>query len=269
MHRSASPARLARWRAGMTAVSRSSLALVTGLVLLAAWWLACAASMFPTGTVPTPVEVASAFAVQARAGRLLEDIIASLYRVAWGFATAVAAAIPLGLVVGRSATVRAALLPWINFFRSLSPIAWIPFAIVWFGIGDPPAIFLIVLATFFQIALATAAASGAVPKVYYRVAEELGLGATAVLFRVTLPAILPQLVTALRVAIGVAWMVVVAAEMIAVRSGLGFLIVDARNGLRMDLVVCGMITVGVIGIVLDLLFARLARIGSVRWGFER
>jgi NitT/TauT family transport system permease protein len=76
-------------------------------------------------------------------------------------------------------------------------------------------------------------------------------------------------VTALRIAIGVAWMVVVAAEMIAVRSGLGFLIVDARNGLRMDLVVCGMITVGLIGIVLDLVFARLARIASVRWGFER
>jgi NitT/TauT family transport system permease protein len=108
-----------------------------------------------------------------------------------------------------------------------------------------------------------------VPKIYYRVAEDLGLAGTQVLYRVTLPAILPQLVIALRVAIGVAWMVVVAAEMIAVRSGLGFLIVDARNGLRMDLVVCGMITVGVLGIILDALFARLTRIPSVRWGFDR
>ena len=80
---------------------------------------------------------------------------------------------------------------------------------------------------------------------------------------------MPQLVTALRVAIGVAWMVVVAAEMIAVRSGLGFLIVDARNGLRMDLVVCGMITIGAIGIGLDILFSRLTKIPSVRWGFDR
>jgi len=108
-----------------------------------------------------------------------------------------------------------------------------------------------------------------VPKVYYRVADDIGLRGMQVLTHVTLPAIMPQLMIALRVAIGVAWVVVVAAEMIAVRSGLGFLIVDARNGLRMDLVVCGMNTIGVIGIGLDLAFSRLARIPSLRWGFEQ
>ena len=158
---------------------------------------------------------------------------------------------PLGLVVGRHARARAALLPWINFFRSLSPIAWIPFAIIWFGVGDPPAIFIIFIATFFQIALATAAAAAACRRSTTASPRISACAGAQVLFRVTLPAILPQLVIALRVAIGVAWMVVVAAEMIAVRSGLGFLIVDARNGLRMDLVVCGMITIGAIGIVLD------------------
>lgn len=269
MHRSISPPLFTRWRVGMPALCRGYLPFATGLVLLTAWWLASAAGMFPRGTVPSPDQVADAFVVEIRTGRLFEDVAASLYRVAWGFGIAVIAAVPLGLVVGRSVMARAALLPWINFFRSLSPIAWIPFAIVWFGIEDPPAIFLIFLATFFQLALATAAAAAAVPSVFYRVARELGLGVAAGLFRVTLPAILPQLVIALRVAIGVAWMVVVAAEMIAVRSGLGFLIVDARNGLRMDLVVCGMITVGLIGIALDLVFSRLARIDSVRWGFER
>jgi NitT/TauT family transport system permease protein len=258
-----------RGRAGAMPLLRLGLPVAIGLALLASWWLACAAEMFPAGTVPRPTDVLRAFVEQARTGRLLEDVIASLFRVAWGFTTAVVTAIPLGLVVGRSLVTRAALLPWINFFRNLSPIAWIPFAIVWFGIGDPPAIFLIFLTTFFQIALATTAAAGSVPRVYYRVAHELDLGRGAVLFQVTFPAILPQLITALRVAIGVAWMVVVAAEMIAVRSGLGFLIVDARNGLRMDLVVCGMIAVGAIGIALDVVFARLARIDSVRWGFER
>lgn len=245
------------------------LPLLCGGILLAAWWGASAAGMFPTGTVPSPPEVGHAFVGEIKNGRLLDDVIASLYRVAWGFVSAVVAAVPLGLVIGRHATTKAALMPWINFFRSLSPIAWIPFAVIWFGIGDPPAIFIIFLATFFQVVLATAAAAASVPKVYYRVAEELGLRGHHILFQITLPAILPQLVTALRVAIGVAWMVVVAAEMIAVRSGLGFLIVDARNGLRMDLVVCGMIAVGVLGIVLDALFSRLARIPSVRWGFDR
>lgn len=245
------------------------LPVVTGLVLLAIWWIAHAAGAFPTGTVPSPPEVATAFGQEIRSGRLFDDIIASLYRVAWGFTAGVLAAVPLGLVIGRSLQTRAALLPWINFFRSLSPIAWIPFAIIWFGVGDPPAIFILFIAVFFQIALATSAAVATVPKIYYRVAEDMGLSPGEAMFRVTLPAIMPQLVTALRVAIGVAWMVVVAAEMIAVRSGLGFLIIDARNGLRMDLVVAGMITIGVIGIGLDVLFSRLTKIPSVRWGFER
>jgi NitT/TauT family transport system permease protein len=242
---------------------------ITGVAMLAVWWALSAAGAFPTGTVPSPPEVARAFIDEISSGQLARDAIASLYRMAWGFIGAVVLAVPLGLVIGRSALTRASLLPWINFFRSLSPIAWIPFAIVWFGVGDPPAIFIIFLATFFQIVLATAAAAGSVPKIYYRVAADLGMTPRDQLFRVTLPAILPQLVIALRVAIGVGWMVVVAAEMIAVRSGLGFLIVDARNGLRMDLVVCGMITIGAIGIALDTLFARLQLLPSVRWGFER
>jgi len=250
-------------------VRRFVFPVVTGLVMLAIWWGMSAAGMFPPGTVPEPIAVARAFGAELGSGRLLDDTIASLYRVAWGFITAVLGAVPLGLVVGRHAATRGALLPWINFFRSLSPIAWIPFAIIWFGVGDPPAIFIIFLATFFQVVLATAAAAASVPRVYYRVAEELGLQGHHVLFQITLPAILPQLVIALRVAIGVAWMVVVAAEMIAVRSGLGFLIVDARNGLRMDLVVCGMITIGAIGIGLDVVFERLAHVKSLRWGFDR
>ncbi len=257
------------WHDVAQVLPRILLPIVTGLVILAAWWIACLAGLFPIGTVPSPDEVASAFVDEIKSWRLVDDTIASLYRVAWGYVTAVVAAVPLGLVIGRSLRARDALLPWVNFFRNLSPIAWIPFAIVWFGVGDPPAICIIFLATFFQIALATSAAAGSVPKVYYRVAEDMALTDAEVLFTITLPAILPQLVTALRVAIGVAWMVVVAAEMMGVGSGLGFLIIDARNGLRMDLVVCGMITIGAIGIALDLLFARLARIPAVRWGFER
>ena len=243
--------------------------LLTGLALLAIWWIAFEAGAFPIGTVPSPPDSTGAFFDEIMSGRLLGDTIASLYRVAWGFVTAVLAGVPLGLVIGRSKTTREALLPWVNFFRSLSPIAWIPFAIIWFGVGDPPAIFIIFIATFFQIVLATAAAVATVPQVYYRVALDMKLTPVETLLHVTLPAIMPQLVTALRVAIGVAWMVVVAAEMIAVQSGLGFLIIDARNGLRMDLVVCGMITIGAIGIWLDIVFSRLAKIPSVRWGFER
>ena len=245
------------------------LPVVTGAILLAFWHLTTALGVFPPATIPPPVDVVHGFGQELRSGRLLADITASLYRVGVAFTLSVVLAVPLGLVVGRVRWVRAALLPWINFFRSLSPIAWIPFAIIWFGIGDAPAIFIIVLATSFQLVLATAAAAASVPQVYYRVADDLGYSKVAMLTRVTLPAIMPQLSTALRVAIGVAWMVVVAAEMLGVQSGLGYLISDGRSALRMDLVVVGMITIGVIGIALDLLFARIALIPSVRWGFER
>jgi NitT/TauT family transport system permease protein len=245
------------------------LPLVTGAALLLGWWAASAAHVFPPGTVPNPGEVGVALVDELRSMRLLTHTLASLYRVAWGFVAAALTAIGFGLVLSRSVRARTALLPWINFFRSLSPIAWIPFAIVWFGLGDPPAIFIIFLSTFFQVALATTAAASSVPKIYYRVAEDLELSHSEVLFRVTLPAIMPSLITALRVAIGVAWMVVVAAEMIARDSGLGYLILDARSGLRMDLVVVSMVVIGGIGIGLDLLFSRLTKIDSVRWGFER
>jgi NitT/TauT family transport system permease protein len=253
----------------MAAVPRFVLPIFTGLVILAVWWIAYEVGAFPTGTIPSPPQVAVAFGEELESLRVFDDAIASLYRIAWGFITAILAAVPLGLLIGRSRTARDLLMPWVNFFRNMSPIAWIPFAIVWFGIGDPPAIFIIFLATFFQIVLATAAAASTVPKIYYRVAEDMGLTSGEILFRITFPAILPQLVIALRVAIGVAWMVDVAAEMIAVRSGLGFLIWDARNGARMDLMVSGMVVIGAIGMTLDLLFARLQKIPSVRWGFER
>lgn len=240
-----------------------------GLLMLVSWWLMSYFEMFPVGTVPSPEAVGRGFVEEIEAGRLPADVIASLYRVGFGYVGACALAIPLGLVLGRSMVTRSALLPWINFFRTLSPIAWIPFAIIWFGIGDPPAIFIIFEATFFQVVLATSGAAASVPRVYYKVADDLGMSPAEVLFKVTLPAIMPQLLVALRVAIGVAWMVVVAAEMIAVRSGLGFLIIDARNALRMDLVVVGMITIGSIGVGLDVLFASLARHPAVRWGYER
>ena len=245
------------------------LAIVTGLILLGAWALTSALGGFPPATVPPPLDVLRSFGEELASGRLIDDIIASLFRVGVAFTLSVIVAVPLGVVVGRVRLVKSALLPWINFFRSLSPIAWIPFAIIWFGIGDDAAMFIIVLATAFQLVLATAAATAAVPQVYYRVAADLGYSRLEMLTKVTLPAILPQLSTALRVAIGVAWMVVVAAEMLGVGSGLGYLIVDGRNALRMDLVVVGMITIGMIGVGLDLLFSRIATIPSVRWGFHR
>ncbi len=159
--------------------------------------------------------------------------------------------------------------PAINFFRSLSPLAWIPFAILWFGIGDLPAIFLIFMACFFPVVIATVSAVASIPSVYFRVARDYRFSGVELLTQVTLPAIAPQVITSLRVTAGLAWLVVVAAEMIAGRDGLGFAIWDARNGLRMDLLVGGMIVIGVIGMVIDRVLVRLTKIRSIRWGYER
>jgi NitT/TauT family transport system permease protein len=251
--------------------SRGSLLLplAVAAALIGVWQVLSLLKVFPESAFPTPLQVVQGFAEELRRGRLFDDTVASLFRVSAGFLLAVALGIPFGLLIGRSVRARQAFLPAINFFRSLSPLAWIPFAILWFGIGDAPAVFLIFMSAFFPMAMATGAAVANIPLVYFRVARDYGLVGGRALTQVILPAILPQIITALRVTAGLSWLVVVAAEMIAGQDGLGFLIWDARNALRPDLVVVGMAVIGVIGILLDWLLTQLTRLPSVRWSYER
>jgi NitT/TauT family transport system permease protein len=249
--------------------TRRLLPLVVLVLLVALWALLARLHVYPESAFPSPQAVASGFVEEFRAGRLLDDLVASLFRVTTGFALAVALGIPVGLMLGQQARARAALLPTVNFFRNLSPLAWIPFAILWFGIGDKPAIFLIFMASFFPLVLATIAAVAGIPAVFFRVAQNYGYKGAELLTKVTLPAIIPQVITALRITAGLAWVVVVAAEMIAGQDGLGFAIWDSRNGLRVDLLVVNMIIIGLIGVVIDRLLLQLTKIPSIRWGYER
>jgi len=251
------------------ASGKSWAAWVTAAGALATWAVIAWANVFPPSAFPAPWSVMKGFAEEAMSGRLITDLFASLFRVAMGFALAVALGIPAGLLLGARARARSALLPMVNFFRSLSPLAWIPFAILWFGIGDAPAIFLIFMTTFFPMVLTAAAAVANVPSIYLKVGNDHGLGQGETFRKIILPAVAPQLITALRITAGLAWVIVVAAEMIVGRDGLGFAIWDARNGLRMDLLVSGMIVIGAIGTLLDLLLRRLARHPGVRWAYER
>jgi len=245
------------------------LPLGTALLALICWTLVCSLRVFTSAVFPSPAEVLAGFREEASTGRLLADLIASLYRVALGVVLGAMAAIPLGLWLGHHGRARAALMPAVNFFRGLSPLAWIPFAILWFGIGDASVVFLIFMPAFFTLTLATAAAVANIPAVYLRVARDYGITRTALLRLVIFPAALPQIITALRLTAGVAWMVVVAAEMVSGRDGLGFAVWDARNGQRVDLLVCNMIVIGAIGVMLDRLLQRLTGLRSVRWGYER
>jgi NitT/TauT family transport system permease protein len=246
-----------------------ALPLAVLLVAVGAWWALSLLGVFPESAFPSPPSVARGFVEELRTGQLFTDIVASLFRVTAGFSLAVFGGVPAGMWLGRHARARAALLPAVNFFRSLSPLAWIPFAILWFGVGDLPAIFLIFMAVFFPVVLATVAAVANIPSVYFRVARDYHFTGGEMLTKITLPAVAPQVITTLRVTAGLAWLVVVAAEMIAGRDGLGFAVWDARNGLRMDLLVSGMIVIGVIGVLIDRVLLRLTRIPSVRWGYER
>jgi NitT/TauT family transport system permease protein len=245
------------------------LALAGPAALVLVWAAVASLRLFPESLFPHPADVARGLVHETASGRLVNDAIASLFRVCSGFFLAVLAGVPLGLLIGGSVRARDALLPTVNFFRNLSPLAWIPFAVLWFGIGDPPVIFLIFMAAFFPIVLSTSAAVASIPSIYFRVARDLGLAGPALLRDVTLPAIAPEVITALRVTAGLSWVVVVAAEMIAGNDGLGFAVWDARNGLRIDLLGAAMITIGLIGVVVDRVLLRLTRLPSLRWGYER
>ncbi|MEP6667559.1 MAG: ABC transporter permease [Chthoniobacter sp.] len=243
-----------------------ALPLLVAVVFLFAWDTAVRISA--SEVFPRPLEVAKGIRELIQKGLLVRYIVASLFRVTWGFGLAVLVGVPFGLFLGWFSRAYQAFNPMIQIFRPISPIAWIPVAILWFGITDIAPIFLIFLASVFPITVSATAAVMNMQQVYLRAAQNFGLRGLPLFRRVILPAALPQIITGIRIALGVAWLVVVAAEMIAVNSGLGYLIIDARNaGKRYDLVVAGMVMIGLIGLVLDLLVRRLENFDEVRWGY--
>ena len=233
---------------------------------VALWQIAC--NVAQSRVFPTPLQSLQGFWELVDSQRLWGDVAASLFRVTWGFLLAAGIGIPLGLVVGWSLRAFRAFNPIIQGLRPISPIAWIPIAILWFGIGDGAGIFLIFLSSFFPITVGTMAAVRNISLVHQRSAANFGVTGVELFRRVVLPAALPQIITSLRIALGVAWLVIVAAEMVGMDSGLGYLINDARNaGSRYDLVAATMILIGLICIALDFLIRRLERFDEVRWGY--
>jgi len=224
-----------------------------------------------TGTkvFPSPREVELGLAQLFDSGVLYHDIVDSLRRVAIGYLGALCLGIPLGLLFGWYPALNQIVNPVVQILRPISPIAWIPVAILFFGVGDHAAIFLVFLGAFFPIAVSCVDSVANVPLIYRRAGSNFGLTPPHLLVRVVFPAALPQILVGLRIALGIGWLVVVAGEMIAVDSGLGFLIIDSRNsGKRYDLVVGAMLLIGVIGLILDVLFRRLETIKAVRWGIR-
>lgn len=232
--------------------------------------------------VPGPDKSGRGLLQLAAAGVLWKNIVASVFRVAWGFCLAVAVGIPLGVWMGWNRKVFYFFNPAIQMLRPISPIAWIPFAVVMFGganflllgrtlfdASDSSAVFLIFLASFFPIVTATTSAVRSIDTKFLRSAANFDVRGSRLFMRVILPAALPQILTGLRLALGIAWVVIVAAEMLGVTSGLGFQVNDSRNNLRMDYVAAAMIVIGTVGLLLDIGMSNLENAALARRGMAR
>jgi NitT/TauT family transport system permease protein len=236
--------------------------LVLGLI----WALAAKFSGWSQAVFPTPWGAAMGLWELIENGALLKHSVASLFRVTAGYYLAILLGLPLGILLGWSKMAQMGLNAVIQFLRPISPLAWIPLALLWFGIGDKPAVFLIFLSSFFPIVVSTTNAVNHIDSRYFQVAANFDFSRRETVSKIIIPAILPEILPALRISLGVAWLVVVAAEMIAVKSGLGYLILDSRNALRMDYVMAAMVAIGVIGILLDRIMLQLNKIQSISWG---
>jgi NitT/TauT family transport system permease protein len=236
--------------------------------VIAVWWAVVVYTESPI--FPTPWQVLTGAWELAQDGSLWEHITASLFRVGSGFGLALLLAVPLGLWMGWVAGAYRTFNPIFQMLRPISPIAWIPLAILWFGVGDLSPIFLIFIASVFPMIVQTTAGVHTIERRYLRAAANFGVSRSVLFRQVVIPAVLPEIIVGMRIGIGVAWLVVVAAEMIALRSGLGYMIMDSRNaGNRYDLVIAGMILIGLIGLLLDGTTRMLERLKIVKWRYVR
>ena len=235
-------------------------------LIIGVWWAVVV--MTASVVFPTPWQVVTGTIELIRDGTLWEHIGASLFRVGSGFGLAVIVAVPLGLWMGWVRGAYVTFNPLFQMLRPISPIAWIPIAILWFGVGNLSPIFLIFISSVFPMVVQTTAGVHTIEKRYLRAAANFGVSRATLFRQVVIPAVLPQIIVGMRIGLGVAWLVVVAAEMIALRSGLGYLIIDSRNaGNRYDLVIAGMIIIGLIGLLLDGLMRLLEGLKVVRWRY--
>ncbi len=258
----------------MERAARIARALAVPAIFLAAWEAISRAGWVSPIILPAPSQVLARWIAYASplqpydpaqgsrlawifSGELVGDALTSLMRVSIGFLIGTGLALPIGLLMGAKQRVYELLNPMVQIFRPIPPIAFIPLAILWFGLGNPPAFFLISLGAFFPVLMTTIAGVRAVDAIYLRAARNLGAGEWTLFWRVMIPAAMPYILAGVRIGFGVAFIVVIVAEMIAVNAGLGYRILEAREYFWSDKVIAGMISIGLAGLGIDLLMARL------------
>ncbi|GAB3625737.1 sulfonate ABC transporter permease [Pandoraea terrae] len=218
------------------------------LAVLAKWW---------EYLLPTQALADNGLAAWLHSSELMTDAANSLYRVIMGFCVGTIIALPLGLLMGTSTRLYGLFNPLVQVVRPIPPIAYIPLAILWFGLGNPPAFFLIALGAFFPVLMNTIAGVRHVDGIFLRAARNLGANKLTIFRRVIMPAATPYILSGIRIGIGTAFIVVIVAEMIAVNNGLGYRILEAREYMWSDKIIAGMLTIGVLGLIIDLGMDRL------------
>ncbi len=244
--------------------SSTLISTITVVVLLALWWLASHLRWVPPLFLPTP-EVVFERLYESAAGQLTDAPLAehfgwSMFRVFTAFIAACLTAIPIGVAMGVSRVMRGIFDPPIEFYRPLPPLAYLPLIVIWFGIDELSKILLIYLACFAPLAMSARAGVRSVSQEQIHAAYSMGATKQQVIFHVVVPAAMPEILTAMRIAIGFGWTTLVAAEMVAANKGLGQMVLNASNFLRTDIVIMGIIVIGVVAYLFDLLMRYVERV---------
>lgn len=241
-----------------------TLSVATLATLLAIWWAVTALQLISPLFLPSPWQVLQKLLTIAGPqgfmdATLWQHLAASLTRIAIALALAAIVGVPVGIAMGLSPTVRGILDPLIELYRPVPPLAWLPLVIIWFGIGETPKILLIYLAIFAPVVMSTLAGVKSAQQVRIRAAQSLGASRAQVLWLVILPGALPEILTGLRIGLGVGWSTLVAAELIAATRGLGFMVQSAGEFLATDVVLAGIAVIAIIAFVLELGLRALQR----------
>jgi len=235
-------------------------------VLLVLWQALAAFGGFNKALFPPPETVFRGMLELWASGTLADGLFRSIYRFAAGYLSASLLGMIAGLYFGTFRRFWNFVNPVAQVLRPISPVAWLPFVVLWFGIGDIPAIVIVFIAAFFPVLLNTVSSVGKIDPAYIRIARNLGLNKTQTFIRIIFPAAFPYITSGLHIAIGTAWIFLVAGEMAGTQSGLGFLIIDARNNIRSDLLLAVMIVIGVTGLIIDSLVVCMEKYIYKKWG---
>lgn len=240
--------------------------IVSIAILILIWQCLFTVSSYDKALFPSPKMAVDALLEMLENGKLLENIRTSMYRFAVGYISSVLVAMILGIILGRIPKLFQYINPAVQLLRPISPTAWMPFIVLLFGIGDVPAIVIIFLAAFFPVLLSTVSAVGNIDPIYLKVSKNFGIKQPELTWKVVFPAVFPQIANGIHLALGTAWIFLVAGEMVGAQSGLGYQIIDARNNIRSDILLATILVIGIIGILLDGLLKFIEKQIFKVWG---